>query len=420
MAKPDDYAANTSTTGKLVVPDTGSVFVTGNIEIKIDHDWFAVFLEAGKTYRFSDFDPATYNYREQDFPDFFSSDLNSPLKPQMSVYTAAGERETLDNLHFSDYYTPIDSGVYYLDISAENFDSTGAYKLLVDQVTDDYPDHISNIKPILVGDTEVKIPRQEDIPGDHDWIPLQLVAGKSYAIHNLFYKANVPSLTFVSITISAETFMSLKDSQGQLLPNLVSHGADFAFSVPTSGVYYLDVSGENAFSLGDNSKFNIKSYQDDYVDNIATQGQLVLANKQTTSSNGRIEVDGDHDWFNVSLTAGKNYVFSVNSVQNGLQYPRIQLHDATGNVVFTGNDNTHISFTARSSGHYYVDVASWVDKVTVIEGDVSTGGVYTGAYTLTATQTNDDYGNNRLTAGKLDLTNTNGISTALTGHIEIG
>ena len=44
---PDDYSADTSTTGILTVGGSA----TGEIDYRDDRDWFAVTLEAGKTYR---------------------------------------------------------------------------------------------------------------------------------------------------------------------------------------------------------------------------------------------------------------------------------------------------------------------------------------------------------------------------------
>ena len=43
---PDDYSANTETTGRVTVGDP----VTGEIQRGYDRDWFAVTLVAGKTY----------------------------------------------------------------------------------------------------------------------------------------------------------------------------------------------------------------------------------------------------------------------------------------------------------------------------------------------------------------------------------
>jgi hypothetical protein len=48
MAKKDDFSNNTATTGKLIIPVTGTDSVTGVIEKAGDHDWFKVSLTAGK------------------------------------------------------------------------------------------------------------------------------------------------------------------------------------------------------------------------------------------------------------------------------------------------------------------------------------------------------------------------------------
>ena len=44
----DDYAADRTTTGRVVVDGSA----TGNVEYNRDTDWFAVELEAGQAYRF--------------------------------------------------------------------------------------------------------------------------------------------------------------------------------------------------------------------------------------------------------------------------------------------------------------------------------------------------------------------------------
>ena len=44
---PDDYSADTSTTGSVAVGDSAA---TGEIETARDFDWFAVELEAGMKY----------------------------------------------------------------------------------------------------------------------------------------------------------------------------------------------------------------------------------------------------------------------------------------------------------------------------------------------------------------------------------
>ncbi|SJM93454.1 hypothetical protein CRENPOLYSF2_3320001 [Crenothrix polyspora] len=276
--------------------------------------------------------------------------------------------------------------------------------------------------PVVVGDNFI-IQGENSPFGVHHWIPLQLQAGISYAAHGLFstevivHPGSPADLGFsTSYTLyTREFFISLRDSQGQLVPGKTS-GRDFAFSTPNKGVYYLDVVGPYPGfgpddSLIETAKINFASYQDDYVDNTATKGQMAKPAVQAVTVKGSVEVDGDHDWFKVSLDAGKQVLFSVkptNTSPASLEHPVIHLYDSTGKVLSTGDDSQQISFTATKSGNYYVDVSGWVSSISRNFGSDN------GTYTLTATPKADDYGNTPLTAGSIDFGTTGEIS----GNIE--
>ncbi len=405
----DDYGADKLTAGTLAMPSER----VGSIETKGDHDWFKVSLIAGTPYRFS-----------------YDSENRQLLNPTFSLYNVSGGKEIVQEGFHSTDYTPVHSGVYYLDVSTYFEGRTGDYKLIVGPIPDDYPDHISAIKPVLVSDAAT-IPREKDYADDHDWIPVQLSAGKSYAIHGLYSAEEFFHDSSMLDILVQETFMSLRDSKGQLITHLDSHGRDFAFSIPTSGVYYLDVSGAAPYP----GTIDIASYQDDYADNTGSQGQLTSPDKQAVSVNGSIEANGDHDWFEVPLTAGKQYLFSAQpaqSPQGGLEFPVIHLYDANSKALSTAAGAGQISFTAPLSGTYYLDVASAVDRVTITPHDVLDDGLtvvpkdlvtpdaskYRGAYTLTAAQKDDDYGNTLSTAGKFNLGSIGGIFNSVAGNIE--
>ncbi len=266
---------------------------------------------------------------------------------------------------------------------------------------DDYPDTVSTIKPTVVGDA-VKLNWVSDYVGngvvDHDWIPVQLVAGKSYAMHDLygFYWGGIQQ----DILFEDQTFVSVRDQTGQLIPHLVSHGGDFVFSIPTSGLYYLDVSGSDPSSTLIAPNF-VSTFKDDYVNNTATQGHLVLAGEKTVQIKGTIDVLGDHDWFKVFIPAGKQYLLSVEAA-GGLLSSAIRLYDANNKPVLADDNLKQISFTATTSGNFYIDVAG--------------GG--TGGYTLTAVQKDDDYGNSRLSAGTFAVNGGTLDPAILQGRIE--
>ncbi|MDO6728090.1 M10 family metallopeptidase C-terminal domain-containing protein [Cognatishimia sp. 1_MG-2023] len=78
---------------------------------------------------------------------------------------------------------------------------------------------------------------------------------------------------------------------------------------------------------------------------------------------GTISGSSDSDWIAVDLTAGESYVFSIwgrGGSLAGLSDTYLSLHNSTGRTVATNGDITEannfsqISFTANSSGTYYI------------------------------------------------------------------
>lgn len=76
-----------------------------------------------------------------------------------------------------------------------------------------------------------------------------------------------------------------------------------------------------------------------------------------------IETLGDHDWYQVTLTAGTTYTFQTYSDGSGTD-AYLYLRDAAG-VLLTENDddgdntNSLFSYTATTTGTYYIDAGTW-------------------------------------------------------------
>ncbi|MDH5529159.1 MAG: M10 family metallopeptidase C-terminal domain-containing protein, partial [Paracoccaceae bacterium] len=77
---------------------------------------------------------------------------------------------------------------------------------------------------------------------------------------------------------------------------------------------------------------------------------------------GTISSAGDHDWVAITLTAGSAYTFT----QTGLSLPDtlLALRDASGNLIaqnddFGGTFNSSITFTATTTGTYYIDAGAY-------------------------------------------------------------
>ena len=94
----------------------------------------------------------------------------------------------------------------------------------------------------------------------------------------------------------------------------------------------------------------------------ATRASLTVGG----SASDALEVNGDHDWFAIQLTAGVQvtiYVFGIT-----LEDPFLRLRDAAGTVVGSNDDikdgvhrNSKLTFTPTASGTYYIDVGGFDD-----------------------------------------------------------
>jgi hypothetical protein len=113
---PDDFDNTVMTTGTV---KTGGA-ATGNIEVSGDHDWFAISLTAGITYRFN-----------LDGRDANAGTLSDPY---LRLYDGWGSKlpgednDSGPGLGSQPYFTPITSATYYLDAGA-NSTQTGTYRM---------------------------------------------------------------------------------------------------------------------------------------------------------------------------------------------------------------------------------------------------------------------------------------------------
>ncbi len=112
---------------------------------------------------------------------------------------------------------------------------------------------------------------------------------------------------------------------------------------------------------------------DDYAENSNTTGRLFVS--QSTS--GSLETVGDRDWFSINLKAGTRYQFNLDGTS--LDDPYLHLRSNTSSLISYNDDKSNysydsqITYTAQSSGTYFLDVGSYYDA-------------YTGNYTLSASE----------------------------------
>ena len=130
----DDFTADTDTTGRIAV----GAAATGDIERPGDRDWFAVELEAGKTYWF-DMKGLTLNPREGTLP----------VARLHGIHDADGNRivgtahETIDSFNSRMRFTATEDGTHYVAAGAGPspwpifpVDTVGTYTLTAEEIVD--------------------------------------------------------------------------------------------------------------------------------------------------------------------------------------------------------------------------------------------------------------------------------------------
>lgn len=214
-APTDDYAGNSSTTGRV----QAGASVQGAVEVSGDTDWFAIDLTAGTRYQ-------------------FALDGVSLTDPYLSLYSASGTKITSDDdsgagLNSLISYTAQSSGTYYL--AARGYaTATGTYRLSATASTtaaDDYGANTSTTGRLSAGGSATG---RIETAGDHDWFAVTLTAGTSYD-----FAVNGPGLTdpYLTLRSGTGTMLAYDDDSGPGLNSLLR------FTPTASGTFYLDVSG---------------------------------------------------------------------------------------------------------------------------------------------------------------------------------
>jgi serralysin len=198
-----------------------------------------------------------------------------------------------------------------------------------------------------------------DTGGDHDWYRVSLTQGQTYTFQTSATGSGDLSDTFLSL----RTFLGAELASNDDI-SASSTYSSITYTATTSGIFYVDVS---AFSPTATGNFRL-------VASSATPAgpDTVLASTSTTSSvtvnsggvSGTLEVNGDHDWYSVNLTAGQSYLFRTNATGTGdLPDSTLTLRDASGTQISFNDDSngsfSGLAFTATTSGTYYLDVGGY-------------------------------------------------------------
>jgi hypothetical protein len=344
----DDHAGNVATTSTIAVGGTAS----GTIESANDRDWFRVTLTAGQTY--------TASVR--------GGTLTSP---SVAIYGSDGALAASDPTPDGQMtFMPTTTGAYYIQAASTSAAATGAYTLSL-AAGDDYAASAATSGLVQVGQT---VTGSIETAGDIDWISVNLTAGTLYRFDGRGAGSAGGTL--------ADPTLSLLNTSGTVLgsDNDSGAGADsrILFTPTASGTYYLAIRSTSSAASGTYT-IAATANPDDYAASTATTGSVTVGG----TAEGVIEAPGNRDWFRATLVAGTTYTARVAGTATGaaLRWTEssVILRDNAGNQITSATSSglgasASLTFTAASSGTYYLDTLAYSTGVGSYSVFLATGG----------------------------------------------
>ena len=342
----DDYSAHAGRNGTVAVDGS----VTGNIERPRDTDWFAVTLEARRTYWIdiegSDTDQGTL--RDPYLRGIYDS--NGDLMPWTWTYDGGvGWNSRLA-------FIPEADGTYYVNAGAV-WSHTGTYRLSVTSgPTDGYSADTDTIGRVAVGGHATG---RINGRGDEDWFKVDLEAGT-------FYRIDLEGRDTHQGTLHDPHLLGIYDSNGALIPYTEDghSGEGFNsrvfFAPDVDGAYYIAAGHKHHY--GTYTLFvTATTITDDHSADTDTSGTVAVGGSTT----GEIDYQNDRDWFAVELEAGKSYRIDLEGADTDrgtLPNPYLHgIHDSNGDLIpDTARNkgghglNSRLSFSPDAAGTYYI------------------------------------------------------------------
>ncbi|MXY01367.1 MAG: hypothetical protein F4064_09880 [Acidimicrobiales bacterium] len=399
---PDDFAAGTITIGTVAVGGTAA----GEVQFGGDKDWFAVELEANRTY-YIDLAALHLGKGTLDWPSLYGIHDSGG-----TLIGSTAANDTFDGPSSSDreVFTPTATGTYYVAAGGPSlFVREGTYTMRVTDMTpgqaDDHPATTASTATVAVDGSVVARNEQAD---DRDWHKVSLTAGK-------VYRFDLMGAWTGDGTLDDPELGGIRKADGTLISGTSDDdsGTYFnsrAFFTPAATADYFVDAGGSGIGTYTLSVINITDSRPDDFDaaTTGTLGSLDIGGSAT----GDIGHPGDRDWFAVTLEANTIYQFDLKGGPTGdglpgfgtLNDPYLHgIHNPSGTRISgTADDDSgvhnysRVRYRATQTGTHYVSAG----------GD-------SGTYTLFAASLgSDDYTANADTTGTVD------VGGSVTGDIE--
>ena len=231
-----DLPTDTGTPG---VVEVDGFDARGTIGVHHDTDWFAVELEAGRTYRI-----------DMKGGILIDPELTLSLPEIHAIYDADGtylyntsSRGATDDANRPHHlarveFTPEEDGTYYIAATCESF-GTGGYELTVIDITEDADEHTANRNTTGTVDVSGSATGKIDFSGDRDWFAVELEAGQEYRFDLEGQETGRGSLRDPYLR-------GIFDANGNLVPGTgnddggAGYNAQVEFTPEEAGTYYVE------------------------------------------------------------------------------------------------------------------------------------------------------------------------------------
>ena len=357
----DKYGDDVDTAGTVHVGGTA----TGRIQYEGDRDWFAVTLEAGKTYLFDmEMDSESLAY-------YLAAHLRAGVYVS-AIYNSDGtlnpgtyDRFSADR-HSQLAFTPEADGTYYVEATT-NGNWSGGYTFRTTAIQDDFTASSERMGMVVVGGSAIG---ELEYVDDRDWFEVELEAGKTYQIDVHGEANDGGTLRYTNLygvyTENGDRLHGVHDRV--LISGWSAEDTQVFFRPESNAPYYLSVSNFGNFTTGTYT-VRVREIEDDFSQNRDTTGTVEVGGIAT----GHIQYEGDHDWFAVELMAGETYKIDLLFIGNAGTLPDPYLrgiYDEDGRYIPNTSDESsgnytesEVLFTPRADGTYYIAAGSYSNRL---------------------------------------------------------
>jgi hypothetical protein len=342
--------------------------VAGEIELADDRDWYRIEVQAGHTYLLDLQGSASGAGTSIDpFLRLLDSDGNE---------LAANDDGGLE-LEAALAFTAEADAVLFVEAS-DLAALGGTFTLSAREIVDP-PDDTGTGAVLSVGEAATG---EVQFAGDGDWFRLEAEAGRTYRIDLEGRATGGGTLADPFLRIfGADGAPIREDDDGGEGPNARS-----GFTAATAGTYFIAAS-----SVSDDTgsyRLSAALLAGEIADNTATEGTLRLGRHHS----GRIDFNGDEDWYRLEVQAGRTYVVDVegsSTLRGTLVDPVLRVLNADGNPIIENDDggvgfNGQAGFMAAEDGHVFIAAGglagedSYAVRARELHGDIA-GDLTTGA-----------------------------------------